>query len=86
MDSRGVNAWGCVELLVYTFVVFHVAASLRGMKVWSSSSENKGVRENGLEVPITNDLFDALRRLRRRRNPRAIWAGAICINQRDEKE
>ena len=56
------------------------------MKAWGSSSENKGSCENGLEVSITYTLFDALRRLRRRRQPRAIWAGAICINQRDDEE
>ncbi|RYP05889.1 hypothetical protein DL765_009699 [Monosporascus sp. GIB2] len=38
------------------------------------------------QLPITASLSEALRRFRRRVEPRFIWADAICINQKDDAE
>ncbi|KAJ9618698.1 hypothetical protein H2203_008902 [Taxawa tesnikishii (nom. ined.)] len=35
---------------------------------------------------VTPNLYAGLRRLRREREPRAIWVDAICINQRNDQE
>ncbi|KAF2208887.1 hypothetical protein CERZMDRAFT_8174, partial [Cercospora zeae-maydis SCOH1-5] len=35
---------------------------------------------------IKKTLRDALRRLRKRSDPRALWIDAICINQIDAQE
>ncbi|KAM7183351.1 Heterokaryon incompatibility protein (HET) domain containing protein [Naviculisporaceae sp. PSN 640] len=38
------------------------------------------------EVPVTVNLNDALKRLRKRDQGRTVWADAICINQEDTVE
>ncbi|KAI1113557.1 heterokaryon incompatibility protein-domain-containing protein [Nemania sp. NC0429] len=40
----------------------------------------------GVAVPVTRNLFTALRRFRRVDIPRTIWVDALCINQHDLKE
>ncbi|KAI1277878.1 HET-domain-containing protein [Xylaria sp. FL0933] len=39
-----------------------------------------------IELPITDNLFRALRRLRRPLKTRVLWVDAICINQADTNE
>ncbi|KAI8954499.1 HET-domain-containing protein [Xylaria longipes] len=39
-----------------------------------------------IELPITDNLFRALRRLRRRFKTRVLWVDAVCINQEDIDE
>jgi hypothetical protein len=41
---------------------------------------------DGVEFPVTENLFQALTHLRSRRGPRTIWIDAICINQGDIAE
>jgi hypothetical protein len=53
---------------------------------WGSGEFPCAVSVNGFSVPITVNLFDALRYLRDEHQPRTIWADAICINQSDLAE
>ncbi|KAM7211529.1 Heterokaryon incompatibility protein (HET) domain containing protein [Rhypophila decipiens] len=41
---------------------------------------------DGRQVPVTVNLHDALKRLRKRDEERIVWADAICINQGDLEE
>jgi len=51
---------------------------------WGIRSENRSIQLNGgHQLPITDNLFRALRRLRRRFTVRIVWIHAICINQAD---
>jgi hypothetical protein len=55
---------------------------------WGDAKDTVPVICNSLKVPITRTLKSALRRFR---NPsgsttRALWADALCINQKDDKE
>lgn len=55
--------------------------------VWGPCTEDKKVRINGTyDIPITDNLFRALRRTRRRRRILRLWIDAICINQSDHDE
>src|SRR5437773_7631062 len=38
------------------------------------------------EIPITQNLFDALIRIRDTKEPREVWIDALCINQQDKNE
>jgi hypothetical protein len=52
-----------------------------------SSSEGKTLIANdGCRLPIYNNLYLALRRLRYRFARRTLWVDAICINQADDVE
>lgn len=42
--------------------------------------------EDGSQLPVTQNLDRALRRLRHRLDPRWLWADAICIDQRNDGE
>lgn len=44
------------------------------------------VLHDSVKLPITDNLYDALQRLRRRRTMRTLWVDAICINQTDNAE
>ena len=39
-----------------------------------------------LSCPVTQNLYNALQRLRHQSEPRALWVDAICINQEDTSE
>ncbi|KLU89781.1 hypothetical protein MAPG_08750 [Magnaporthiopsis poae ATCC 64411] len=43
-------------------------------------------KESWAALPITENLWTALRRFRRRSKVRVIWADAVCINQGDVEE
>jgi hypothetical protein len=53
---------------------------------WGGSREKNTVSVNGFEMPITDNLFRALRRLRKKIFTRVIWIDAICINQANPEE
>ncbi|KAF2253506.1 hypothetical protein BU26DRAFT_418959, partial [Trematosphaeria pertusa] len=53
--------------------------------VWGNPNDTRTMIVDGHEVQITTNLADALYQLRRHRF-RTIWADALCINQRNEKE
>ena len=42
--------------------------------------------EHAIRIPIRNNLFRALLRLRSRKRPVALWVDAVCINQGDLEE
>ncbi|KAI4949047.1 hypothetical protein J4E91_005510 [Alternaria rosae] len=54
--------------------------------VWGDSNSTIDIQCNGLRVPVTISLADALRNFRNTSEPRALWADALCINQKDDKE
>jgi Heterokaryon incompatibility protein (HET) len=41
---------------------------------------------DGKTLGITTNLHDGLRHLRRTKTSRLLWADAVCINQKDNKE
>ena len=50
---------------------------------WGDPSVTRIVLLNGHAIPVTINLFAALRRLRYRTSSRCLWADALCINQAD---
>lgn len=54
--------------------------------VWGESVNKRSVRVSGHKVEVTNNLYDALRRLRNPHNKRALWIDQLCINQWDLEE
>ncbi|KAK0641926.1 heterokaryon incompatibility protein-domain-containing protein [Cercophora newfieldiana] len=46
----------------------------------------KSVILDGIEVPIRQNLYNALRALRRLDRVEALWVDALCINQVDNAE
>jgi hypothetical protein len=54
--------------------------------VWGTSSERKEITCDGQHFRVTTGLFDALQTFRQLDQPRALWADAICINQKDTEE
>lgn len=67
------------EALSYTWGAWDEGRTLkiRPANQWMSRST---------EIPITNNLFRALRRLRRLVTIRVLWVDAVCINQDDLDE
>lgn len=54
---------------------------------WAHSGSGKVIRLNGsCELEITDHLYSALCRLRKRWKSRTIWIDAICINQENHAE
>ncbi|KAJ2988700.1 hypothetical protein NUW58_g962 [Xylaria curta] len=65
------------EALSYTWGARVEGRTLRIQNQWVSKSN---------ELPITDNLFRALRRLRRLFKTRVLWVDAVCINQEDVDE
>ena len=54
---------------------------------WGSQQESRTITLNGRPgFPVTRNLYNALRRLRKKSTSRRLWIDAICINQRDSLE
>ncbi|KAK3680408.1 hypothetical protein LTR37_021253 [Vermiconidia calcicola] len=53
---------------------------------WGEPSFNRPVRCNGITYPITENLYLALKRLRREREVRHLCIDAVCINQHNASE
>lgn len=54
--------------------------------VWGSSTATKAIRCNGQDFAVTENLHDALLRLRHPRQARLLWVDAVCINQGNTTE
>ena len=54
--------------------------------VWGLPTRNQIVICDDRILKITQSLASALKRMRLRSQPRALWADSICINQVDKKE
>ncbi|KAJ3561111.1 hypothetical protein NPX13_g9070 [Xylaria arbuscula] len=54
--------------------------------VWGDLNANKSIIVEGTEVGLTDNLFNALSRIRHASEPRYIWVDALCINQEDGAE
>jgi hypothetical protein len=54
--------------------------------VWGTSPDRKEIICDGKPFDVTTGLFDALQTFRQINQPRALWADAICINQKDTEE
>jgi len=53
---------------------------------WGDPTDTRDVLVDGRRHAVTVSLCGALRRLRRDRVSRTLWADALCINQEDWKE
>lgn len=54
---------------------------------WGESSAGRSILVNEIyRLPVTDNLFHALRGLRRRSMPSTLWIDRICINQPDLEE
>ncbi|KAJ8132716.1 hypothetical protein O1611_g911 [Lasiodiplodia mahajangana] len=55
--------------------------------VWGDLGDPEYVfLEGGVQLPVTKNLYAALRSLRQRRTGRKLWIDALCINQNDYEE
>lgn len=54
--------------------------------VWGTPVQNRLIRCNGKNIPITANLYDALLQVRLENKPRTLWVDSICINQADPNE
>ncbi|KAF3067226.1 hypothetical protein GL218_08486 [Daldinia childiae] len=52
--------------------------------VWGSPTGTIPIRCKGMELLVTPNCYDALRRLRSRFSRRTLWIDAICIDQGDD--
>lgn len=53
---------------------------------WGDPTFNQQIQCNEQRLPITTNLYAALKQLRYNTEPRILWADAICINQHDTDE
>jgi hypothetical protein len=53
---------------------------------WGTDQKTRVVHIDGKRLPVTANLFAALRQLRLSTEPRILWVDAICINQDDIPE
>ncbi|KAI3316959.1 HET-domain-containing protein [Xylariaceae sp. AK1471] len=53
---------------------------------WGNSSITRPILVDGKPYPITLNLFDGLKYLRREDLPRQLWVDSLCINQTDMEE
>lgn len=54
--------------------------------VWGSEADKRSIFCNGKSVRITQNLHDALQRLRYEDRQRCVWADAVCIDQSNTNE
>jgi hypothetical protein len=54
--------------------------------VWGSQSRHKPIKMNGINFMVTENLYDALKRLRYPDKQRILWIDALAINQLDVTE
>lgn len=54
--------------------------------VWGNAVMNHWILVDGFQLPITRNLFYALRRTRDPKRPRRLWADSICIWQENKEE
>lgn len=55
--------------------------------VWGESTGNRTINLDGKkDVPVTDNLYAALRRLRRPDRQRTLWVDALCIDQKNVEE
>ena len=54
--------------------------------VWGDKDNLIDIQVSDLQVGVTENLYSALRRLRRADEPRPLWVDQLCINQWDTKE
>lgn len=56
--------------------------------VWGSSVTVSHIihQKTQTPIPVTKNLYNALKGLRQAEKDRIIWADALCINQKDEKD
>lgn len=54
--------------------------------VWGDPNATKDIQVNGQSLPVTENLHNALHRLRRPKESRILWIDAICIDQKNDLE
>lgn len=53
---------------------------------WGSQIFQRFLLCEGKVLPVTQNLYDALKRLRQPDRPTMLWVDAVCINQEDTQE
>ena len=53
---------------------------------WGYPAPTKSIRCSNRDVPVSENLYDALRHIRRTDSVRYLWTDACCINQSDLAE
>ena len=53
---------------------------------WGDATKKTWINCNGQRLALTKDLFNAIRKLRRKDETETLWIDQICINQEDNEE
>jgi hypothetical protein len=53
---------------------------------WGPSLKGRSIRVNNSSMPVTDNLYNALHRLRNNGDTRKLWIDQLCINQEDNGE
>jgi hypothetical protein len=53
---------------------------------WGSANVTELISVDGVQVPVTKNLADALKNIRDDHEDIVLWVDAICINQQDDAE
>ena len=66
---------------------FELSIFAQSQSTWGNAFEGRTIQlNNGFQLGITDNLYKALRRLRRPLASRTLWVDALCINQNDIDE
>ena len=78
-----------VELRMFETSLYTSTGTYRALSyAWGNRDVTRSVfiRCNGRQVPVSSNLRDILRRLRRPDHEIVLWVDALCINQADDDE
>lgn len=87
LDGEGLHAGsGAINCSLQTVTLQEAPAYWALSYCWGDPIDPPFITCNGLDIPVTANLHDALRQLAKRGHSLPLWIDAICINQADPLE